>query len=237
MVEALGQYKVQLIWLWRAAFKFISPEGKVIFIDPWLKDNPLCPAEYKDLDRLEADVLLFTHSHYDHEGDTAEIAKKTGAKIVAIVDLMASLLEKGVDSSQIIPLSYGGTAEVAGITASMVPAWHTTPPSVGFILGFSSGLKVYHTGDTCLFSDMSLIRTLYAPQLVLAPVGGTYTMDDYAASLACRDYLKPEYVIPMHYPANPRDTSPSDCAENFRHHMQGSGIDIIMAKPGELINF
>ena len=119
----------------------------------------------------------------------------------------------------------------------MVPAWHTTPPSVGFVVGFSSGFKIYHPGDTCLFSDMSLIKTLHEPQLVLIPVGGTYTMDDYAASLACRNYLQPQYVIPMHYPADPNDTSPSDCADKFRHHMNGSGVEVIMVKPGETIRF
>ena len=237
MEKPLGQYRVQVTWLWRAAFRFISPEGKFIFIDPWLKDNPLCPTEYKELDKLQADVVLYTHDHFDHEGDTAEIAKNTGAMVIASVDLMQSLQQKGVDRNQIIPLSYGGAAHVAGITAAMVPAWHTTAPSVGFVIGFSSGFAIYHPGDTCLFSDMALIQALYKPQLVLAPVGGTYTMDDYAASLACRDYLKPEYVIPMHYPADLCDTSPSDCAEKFYNHMQGSGIEVIMSKPGETINF
>lgn len=237
MAKPLGQYRVQVTWLWRAAFRLVSPEGRIIFIDPWLKDNPMCPTEYKDLDKLEADIILFTHAHYDHEGDTAEIARKTGATVIAIVDLMESLRQKDVDAGQIVPLSYGGTAQVAEITVSMVPAWHTNSPSVGFIVGFSSNFKIYHLGDTCLFSDMSLIKALHEPQLSLVPVGGTYTMDDYAASLACRNYLQPQYVIPMHYPAQPHDTSPSDCAEKFRLHMQGSGTEVIMARPGETINF
>ena len=237
MAKTLRQYKVQVTWLWRAAFKLVSPEGKIIFIDPWLKDNPMCPAEYKDPDKLEADVILFTHGHYDHEGDTAKIAKRTGATVIVSFDLMESLLQKGVNSDQIIPLSYGGSAQFAGVTVSMVPAWHTSWPSVGFVVGFSSGFKVYHLGDTCLFSDLSLIKALHKPQLALVPVGGIYTMDDYAASLACRNYLQPQYVIPMHYPGQPDDTSPSDCAEKFRHHMQGSGTEVIVAKPGESINF
>jgi len=237
MKKSSVQYGVQLTWLWRSAFRLVSPEGKIVFIDPWLKNNPMCPTEYRELDKLEADLILFTHGHYDHEGDTAEIAKKTGAAVIASVDLRASLQQKGVDTGQIIPLSYGGTAQVEGITASMVPAWHTASPSVGFVVGFSSGLNIYHPGDTCLFSDMSLIKTLHKPQLVLIPVGGTYTIDAYAASLACRNYLQPQYVIPMHYPADPRDTSPSDCAEKFRQHMQGSGIEVVMAKPGETIKF
>jgi L-ascorbate metabolism protein UlaG (beta-lactamase superfamily) len=182
MAKPLGQYRVQVTWLWRAAFRLVSPEGRIIFIDPWLKDNPMCPTEYKDLDKLEADMILFTHCHYDHEGDTAEIAKKTGATVIAIVDLMESLRQKDVDAGQIVPLSYGGTAQVAEITVPMVLAWHTSLPSVGFIVGFSSNFKVYHLGDTCLFSDMSLIKAFHEPQLVLVPLGGTYTMDDSAAT-------------------------------------------------------
>ncbi len=237
MAKPSGQYKVQVTWLWRAAFKLVSPEGKIIFIDPWLTKNPMCPAEYKELDKLKADVILFTHTHHDHEGDTVELAKKTGAAVVAIVDLRESLQQRGVNLAQIVPLSYGGTAKVAGITASMVPAWHTTPSSVGFVLGFSSDFKVYHTGDTCLFSDMSLIKALHEPQLVLVPVGGTYTMDDNAASLACRNFLQPKYAIPMHYPAYPNDTSPSDCAKKFAQHMQGSDTEVIIMKPGETVHF
>ena len=239
MVKPTGQYGVQVTWLWRSAFKLVSPEGLIILIDPWLKDNPWCPTEYKNLDKVKVDVIIFTHNHGDHEGDTVELAKKTGAKVVASTDYRASLVEKGLKVDQIICLDYGGTVSISGITASMVPAWHSATPqlSVGFVVGFSSGFKVYHAGDTCLFSDMSLIKALHEPQLVLVPVGGTYTMDDYTASLACRNYLQSQYVIPMHYPGDPHDTSPSDCAEKFRHHMQGSGTEVIMVSPGETINF
>jgi L-ascorbate metabolism protein UlaG (beta-lactamase superfamily) len=157
--------------------------------------------------------------------------------VITIVDLRESLQRKGIGIDQIVPLSYGGTTQVAGITATMVPAWHTCSPSVGFVVGFSSGFILYHSGDTCLFSDMSLIRDLYKPQLVILPVGGVYTMDDYAASLACRNYLQPQYAIPMHYPANPNDTSPSDCGDRFSDHMQGSDTEVIIARLGDAINF
>jgi len=101
MTTTSGQYRVQVTWLWRAAFRLVWPEGKVIFIDPWLKDNPMCPMEYKELDKLEADLILFTHGHYDHEGDTAETTKNTGATIITIVDLRASLQPKGVNGTSL----------------------------------------------------------------------------------------------------------------------------------------
>ena len=239
MANPEGQYRVRVTWLWRSAFKLVSPEGLTILIDPWLKNNPLCPAEYKDLDKVKADVILFTHGHGDHEGDTVELAKVTGAKVVASVDQREPLAQKGLKTDQIVYLSYGGTVRVSGISASMVPAWHTAAPpsSVGFVLGFSSGFNVYHAGDTCIFSDMALIRTLYEPQLCLIPVGGLYTMDDRAASLACREFLKPQYAIPMHYPANPRETPADDCAQRFSDQMKGSSTEVIIMKPGETVSF
>ncbi len=239
MAKPTGQYKVNITWLWRSAFKMVSPEGLNVFVDPWLTGNPQSPADYKNLDKIKADVILFTHGHGDHEGDAVELAKRTGAKVIASVDQREPLIQKGLKADQIVYMSYGGTVTLSGITASMVPAWHTAGPtsSVGFVIGFSSGLNVYHAGDTCIFSDMSLIRTLYVPQLCLVPVGGLYTMDDRAASLACRDFLKPQYVIPMHYPANPRDTPSDECAQRFSQQMKGSGAEIIIVKPGDTISF
>ncbi len=239
MAKPTGQYRVQVTWLWRSAFKMVSPEGLSVLIDPWLTANPLCPPEYKDLNKVKADIILFTHGHGDHEGDAAELAKKTGAKVITSVDQREPMLQKGLKLEKIVYISYGGTVTVSGITASMVPAWHTAAPpsSVGFVVGFSSGLKIYHAGDTCVFSDMSLIRTLHEPQLCLLPVGGLYTMDDRAASLACREFLKPQYVIPMHYPANPRETPSDECAQRFSQQMKGSGTEIIVMKPGETVSF
>ena len=145
----------------------------------------------------------------------------------------------GVSVDQTLNCDLSGTVSVSGITASMVPAWHTAAPpsSVGFVVGFSSGFKIYHAGDTSIFSDMALIKTLYEPQLCLIPVGGLYTMDDRAASIACREYLKPQYAIPMHYPANPRETPSDECAQRFSHQLQGSGTEVIIMKPGETVSF
>ena len=168
-----------------------------------------------------------------------ELAKKTGAKVITSVDEREPLVQKGLKLDQIVYMSYGGAITVSAITASMVPAWHTAAPpsSVGFVVGFSSGLNVYHAGDTCIFSDMSLIKTLHEPQLCLVPVGGLFTMDDRAAALACREYLKPQYAIPMHYPANPREAPSDECAQRFSQHMKGSATEVIIMKAGETVSF
>lgn len=236
MTSSDGKYNVKVTWLGRAAFKIISPEGKIIYIDPWLKENPLCPPDYKDIAKLRADLICFTHTHVDHLGDTVEMAKLTGAKIVVMVDLSQGLVQQGVDPGQLVRLSYGGTDQIDGVAASLVPAWHI-PSAAGVVLGFSSGFKLYHAGDTNLFLDMSLIKTLYSPQLALIPIGGIFTMDDYAASLACRDYIQPQYAIPMHYPARSIASASTECAESFKKHLQGSNTKVIILQPGETAKF
>ncbi len=236
MAKPDGKYKVQVTWLGRAAFKIISPEGKILYIDPWLRENPLCPADYKDVGKLKADLICFTHTHVDHLGDTVELAKITGARVVVMVDLSQGLVQQGLDASQLVRLSFGGTEQVAGVKASLVPAWHI-PSSAGIVLGFSTGFSLYHAGDSCLYLDMSLINTLYHPQLALIPVGGIFTMDDYAASIACREYLQPQYAIPMHYPARSIASASSECADSFKEHLLGSKIEVIILKPGETVNF
>ncbi len=231
-----GKFNVQVTWLGRAAFKIVSPEGKIIYIDPWLKDNPLCPADYKDIGKLKAHLICFTHTHADHLGDTVELAKITGAKVVAMVDLSQGLVQQGLDASQLVRLSYGGTDLVEGVKASLVPAWHI-PSAAGVVLNFSSGFTLYHAGDTCLYLDMSLIKTLYNPRLALIPVGGIFTMDDYAASVACREFIQPQYAIPMHYPARSIASASSECANSFKEHLHGSKIEVIIVKPGEIVDF
>jgi L-ascorbate metabolism protein UlaG (beta-lactamase superfamily) len=237
MARPSGPFKVEVTWLWRAAFKLVTPEGRIVFIDPWLKNNPLCPPAYKEIGKQKADVIVFTHAHHDHIGDTVELAKSTGATVAGAVDMRAMFLEKGLDLSRLVMLSYGGTGCAGDVSISMVPAWHTSPPSWGVVLRFSNGFTVYHTGDTCLFSDMALVKELYAPHLVLIPVGDVYTMDPRAANLACRNYIQPQYAIPMHYPGILTDTTPSDLGERFRQQMDGSGIAVIVMKPGETVRF
>src|ERR1044072_506492 len=82
----------QLTWLGHAALEIVSPGGTRLLIDPFLKETPATPAEFKDLARYKPAAILITHSHGDHLGDAMEIAKASGAKIVSIH--MPQLFEK-----------------------------------------------------------------------------------------------------------------------------------------------
>ena len=160
-----------------------------------------------------------TRGHGDHLGDAVEIGKKHNATAVGIFELCTWLQKKGVKN--ISPMNKGGTQTVAGVKITMVHAVHSCGiqdgdqviyggEACGYVLEFSNGVKLYHAGDTNVFSDMAIIRDLYAPKIVMLPIGDHFTMSPREAAYACK-LLKPEIVIPMHFGTFPMLTgTPSE---------------------------
>jgi L-ascorbate metabolism protein UlaG (beta-lactamase superfamily) len=196
--------KITVTWFGHSAFKLVSPTGKVILIDPWL-DNPKAPPGAKDLSRV--DIILVTHGHGDHLGNTVEIARQTNARVVAIYEIGLFLQSRGLN--RIEGINKSGSVTIDGIHVTMTHAQHsgglepggeilTGGDPAGYVVGFENDFAVYHAGDTGLFGDMQLIGELYRPDLVLLPIGGLFTMGPQEAAYACR-LLKPHYIIGMHY--------------------------------------
>jgi L-ascorbate metabolism protein UlaG (beta-lactamase superfamily) len=196
---------IKLTWLGHATFRVETPGGKIVIIDPWIMGNPMCPPAEKKVAKV--DVLLCTHGHGDHIGDAVEIAKKHKPVVVGIPELCRWLGTKGV--AQLAEMNKGGTQSVGDIKVTMVHADHSCGitdgdqmvyggEACGFVIEFSNGVKIYHAGDTNVFGDMQIIRELYAPEIVMLPIGDHYTMSPREAAYACR-LLKPKTVIPMHF--------------------------------------
>jgi L-ascorbate metabolism protein UlaG (beta-lactamase superfamily) len=191
---APGSVKVQ--WLGQSTFKITSPAGKNIITDPWLKANPITPVEYKTLENLgKVDVLLVSHGHLDHFADAPAIAKLNNVPMYAPGDMNATVVALGILPAELAPrFNKSGTVEPsAGIKVTPVRAEHSSvinwknPATnkdeihvggepVGFIIELEEGFKIYHMGDTGLFSDMKFIADYYKPDLVLMPIGGNFTM-------------------------------------------------------------
>ncbi len=246
--------KVEVTWLGQAAFRIVTPTGKVIVTDPWLRTNPLTPPEFKKLEVFgRIDVLLISHGHFDHMADAPALAQMYDVPLRAPGDLNQSAMTLGILPAKLLPrMNKGGTVEpVPGVKLTAVRAEHSsilvwrnpatdkdeTHPggeAVGWIIELENGFRVYHAGDTGVFGDMKLIGERYKPDLALVPIGGNFTMDPADAAWAVNEMIKPKAVIPMHYGANPLTKG---TAKDFSAAMGTSTVRVVVATPGQVLSF
>ena len=221
---------VDIRFLGQSCFE-LKAGGATVLTDPFLTGNPLAAAS---ADEVEADAILLTHGHGDHLGDTVDIAKRTGATVVAIVELANEISEAGVENVK--DPNFGGTVTFDWGWVKLVPAWHTAvSPSgtahmpAGLLIHIGDRL-VYHLGDTCLFSDMQLIaRRGDKVDMALVPIGGHYTMDRFDAVTAV-ELINPAEVIPCHYNTFPPIETD---AEAFKKDVQDAGFSqVTVLEPG-----
>jgi len=228
--------RVSLRWLGHAAFVITSPEGKTVFIDPWITDNPSCPIKVEDIEA--ADIVLVSHDHFDHTGSAGEIIRKTGALLVAAPETAARFqCDTGIASENVafggFGMNIGGSIEVKGITITMTEAFHSSQTAcpVGYVIRLENGVTLYHAGDTGIFESMRLLGQLYPLDVALLPIGGAFTMDAYQASKALT-LLKPKRAIPMHYGTFPvLEQDAHRFVELARQ--EAPEVQVIVLKPGQ----
>lgn len=178
-------------YLGHAGFGIIL-DGISIVVDPFVSKNPSSKLTLADVPKAE--IVAVTHSHFDHFGDAAEIAKRDGACFVAVYDTVEIAEREGVQRTE--AMNVGGSCLVKGVRIDCVPALHTGNPC-GFVFSGREG-RVYHAGDTGLFGDMKLIGEICRPDVALLPIGGRFTMGPEEAAMAT-GLIRPKAVIPMHY--------------------------------------
>lgn len=193
--------QVKITWLGHAAFLIEYPDDNTtILIDPFLKNNPSTPENWKDLSKYKVDAILVSHSHFDHSADAIEIAKNSNAPIIGIFDLISQM---NIPDNLKNGGNVGGTFKIKNVSITIVPAMHSSDGGgrpVGFILKSEGYRTIYHTGDTWIFNDMSLIQEIFKPDIILLNVGGgPFTQPPEIAKLSIKKYFKPKYIIPMHY--------------------------------------
>lgn len=231
--------KIGMTFYGQAGFKFDLPNGKVVILDPWIKTpfNPNGEELLNEIDR--ADVILCTHGHFDHIADATEIAKKTGAKLVAPPELTSAMvkyldfpaengIESGVAGDKLtlldgdLEIEFTKAVHGSSIRDPKTEATIETGEPTGILMRFKDGPVIYHSGDTALFDEMSEIALPREIDLYAVCIGGHFVMDPAQAAEAVRR-IQPREVMPMHYGTLP---VLSGTAEEFESALDELGIHI-----------
>jgi len=248
-----------ITWHGHAAFEIVTPGGKVLMIDPWLK-NPLNPDAKEGKDPVAAakkvDYILITHAHSDHVGEAVALAKSTGARLIANSELAGNMVKLlGFPKEQVgfdTIMGIGGEIKIADgeVTVAMTPAVHSSglaDPNAGpqaaeivyggnpagFVLMIKDGPTIYHTGDTAYFKDMELIGENYAPDVALINIGGHFGMEPAMAARAA-SAVRAKLAIPQHYGTFPVLTQD---AKGFTEALAKKKIPFMVMQPGSSITF
>ncbi|KGR83234.1 metal-dependent hydrolase [Lysinibacillus odysseyi] len=214
----------------------IETEGKTILIDPFINGNELTDLKVED---QKPDVILLTHGHNDHVGDTVEIAKASGALVVAPNELAVYLGWQGLNTH---PMHIGGARQFDFGKVKFTQAFHgssyTTPNNEIIYTGMPAGIlftakgkTIYHAGDTALFSDMKLIGERHPVDVLFIPIGDNFTMGPEDAAYAV-SLIKPKIVVPVHYNTFPPiEVDP----QKFADLVEEADVQILQA--GEFVTF
>lgn len=220
-------------WLGHAALHF-EHAGTHVLIDPFLTGNPKAAANAGE---VPADFILVSHGHGDHIGDTIDIAKRTGATIVANYEIYEWLTKKGL--AKVHGMQHGGGFNFPFGRVKLTLAFHGSilPDGsyggnpCGFLIRFGDGKTVYDAADTGLFGDMKLIGE-EGIDLAILPIGDNYTMGPDDAIRAIK-MLSPKRVVPIHY--DTFDVIKQDAGAWASRVKQETSATPQVMKPGEWI--
>jgi L-ascorbate metabolism protein UlaG (beta-lactamase superfamily) len=219
-------------FLGHACFELSDGDTRVL-IDPFLNGNPKAAVGADDVNPTH---IFLTHGHQDHYGDIVDIAKRTNAQVVAIVELAGELGDEGVEN--VSDPNIGGTVRFddAGLWVRLTPAWHTstTPKGLvntpaGMVIGLGDKV-VYHLGDTGLFSDLQLVKQRDEIDVALMCIGGHYTMDRHDGVRAA-ELVGAKQIVPCHYNTFPPIETD---AQAFKSDVESAtSSEVVVLEPGD----
>lgn len=224
---------LQLTWLGHGSFRFDTPGGKRVYLDPFL-DNPMCPENEKEPERI--DVIALTHGHSDHVGSSVELIGRFSPAVVAQNELKNWLGSQGAEMDELPGMNKGGSVKVQGIRFTMTDAKHSSSgpdgeylgEAAGYVVQVENGTKLYFSGDTSVFGDMQLIGRIYEPDVAILPIGDHFTMGPKEAAIAL-ELLGVSRCVPCHYGTFPVLTGSPEELRKL------TDVEVLAMQPGETI--
>lgn len=212
----------------------IETAGKKLLFDPFITGNEL--AKDVDVNSIEADYILVSHGHGDHTGDLVSIAKRTGATIIGMYEVVAWAQKQGCEKAHGMNL---GAYDFEFGEVRLVPAAHSSSMPDGSYGGVAAGIIVkngegsfYFAGDTCLTMDMQLVPRYGKMDFAIMPVGGNFTMN-YEDALIAADMVEVNTVVGCHF-----DTFGyiKIDHEKAKQAFKAAGRELLLPGIGETIN-
>lgn len=231
---------VGIWWLGQATFILKGQGDGYVFIDPYLAPSPrrLVPPPIKPEEATAVSLVLTTHDHGDHIDPTAlPIIAKAAPKAPILIPGVARerILSLGVAAERVIVPEIDKTVRYGDVKITAIPAAHEQLdyteekgyPYLGYIIEMN-GVKIYHSGDCCMYEGLIERLQGYRPDVALLPINGHDWMRTHNNTIGNFNYREVvdlaaeigiDLTIPMHFGMFPGNTEPPghfvDYAHNF----------------------
>jgi len=166
-----------LTYIGHAELMITTSEGTVIYVDP----STIAPFDYEQ----NADIILVTHEHSDHN-KVDLVPRNEDCAVIRAADCINK------DGTY-------NTFELGEVTVIPVPAEnknHDIRETCGFIIQFD-GITVYHAADTDKLDSMVDLQQ-YDVDYAFFPIDGQYNMDA-AEAMECAELVGAKHNTPIHW--------------------------------------